>query len=417
MKSNFKLGNLFRNNKFLIVISVIISIIVWINLSLSNDNESTTTISNIPIQINLSDEAVDNGLQIFSGDDQTASVTVSGNRVALGSTTSDDIVVSAQTAGTITRSGTYPLSLTASKVDSSDNFEITSSVSPSVITIFVDYARKTSFDIENKIKYSVADGYHADVTLSYDKVTIQGPQTEMSKIASVAIEGNISGELTESTELECDIKLYDSSGSELTDNMFTFNHDTIVAAISVNPIKEVPLKASFSNKPSGLDIDSLISISPSSILVSGGSDVLDELESISTEKIDFTTLNNKESTLKLNIDLPDDCINLNDTDTARVTIDLSDYSSKKFQVGNFTVSGLDSSYSYQVNTESLTVKIKGEKSDLQDISSSDITCVIDASSIEGTTGSISLPVKIKIKGNNSCWAYGEYKANVIISES
>ena len=62
-------------------------------MSFSDSNETTATISNIPIQITLSDDAVDNGLQIFTGNDQTASVTVTGNRAILGSVAASDVTV------------------------------------------------------------------------------------------------------------------------------------------------------------------------------------------------------------------------------------------------------------------------------------------------------------------------------------
>ena len=75
-RPSFRLSRLFKNNKFLIIISLVISISVWVAMSFSDSNETTATISNIPIQITLSDDAVDHGLQIFTGHDQTASVTV-----------------------------------------------------------------------------------------------------------------------------------------------------------------------------------------------------------------------------------------------------------------------------------------------------------------------------------------------------
>ena len=415
MKSKFSMRKLFSNSKFVLVLSVLISVTIWVNMSLSSDNHATATIANIPIDVTLSEEAENNGLHIFSGLDQSASVTVDGNRVALGSINTSDIIISAPTAGTITSSGTYPLSLTARKLNPNDNFEIISPVSPSVITVFVDYMRKSNFEVENKVNYSVAEGYHADVTLSYSKIKVEGPQTEISKIASVGIEGTIGGTLKEDTELECDVKLYDVNGAELTDNFFTLSHDKITVAFSVNPVKEVPVKLDFENKPSELDIDSLISISPSSVMISGPEDVLNKTEYVKTEPIDFLSLDNKEINRDLDIVLPDNCINLNDNNTASVEIDLSSFETKKVNTSNLVVSGLNNGFTSQITTDSIEVKLKGSKYELQKINGNNVVCVIDASNIEEITGSISLPVKVKINGSKSCWAYGEYKANVIVT--
>lgn len=419
MKSNknkFTFGKLFRNNKFILVLSVIVAVCIWINLSLSDTNESTATVSNIPVQVNLSDEALDNGLQIFSGNDQNASVTVTGNRVTLGSVTADDIIISAPTAGTITTSGTYPLSLTSKKANASDNFEITSSVSPSVITIFVDHFKEASFDVEPKLTYKVSEGYHADVTLSSDSITVSGPQTEISKISYVSIEGEIKGELKEDTTLDCEVKLYDNSGSELTNNMLTLSETTVTAAFSVMSEKEIPLSVSWDNKPSGLNVDKYISISPAKILVTAPKDVLDKLESIPTEKVDFTSLTNKKTTLDLDIELPAKCFNLSEIERVTATVDLSSFKSKRISAKQFNVTGLGVGYSYSVSTESIDVQIVGPSKQLSAVTSSDIICNISTAGLDGTTGSISLPVKVGIKGNDACWAYGTYKANVYVTK-
>src|SRR5574344_1174325 len=78
------LKSLFRNNKFVLVLSLFIAVVIWINMSLGTDNTTNITVSDIPINVTLSDEATASGLIIFSGGNQTGSVSVSGNRATLG---------------------------------------------------------------------------------------------------------------------------------------------------------------------------------------------------------------------------------------------------------------------------------------------------------------------------------------------
>lgn len=415
-KRRFSLSRLFRNNKFVLIISLVMSIIIWVVMSLSNTNESDRVINDIPIQINLSEEAENNGLKIFSGDDQNASVTVKGNRVTLGTITSDDIVVSAQTAGTISTPGTYALSLTAKKAMSTDNFEISSSVSPSVITVFVDHSKKASFEIENKLKYTVAKGYHADVTLSTSKVKVKGPQSEVSKIASASIEGTIGGEIREDKSSEFDIKLYDSSGTEISNGMIDLSETSVTANFSVLPEKEVPVNLAYKNKPQNLNVNNFASLSPSKILIAAPSSVLDKLNSVSTEEIDMNNISNAKIKRNLELDLPDKVTNLSDNKTISASLDLSSFRSKRLSVSNknFHLTGLDKSYSYYFSTDALDVTVKGPKNRIKKLSASNISCSIDASDIDGTTGSISLPAKISIKNNNTCWVFGDYKVNVYV---
>ena len=109
-------------------------------------------------------------------------------------------------------------------------------------------------------------------------------------------------------------------------------------------------------------------------------------------------------------------MNLSETKTATVKINLKDFTKKRMVTNNFTVTGLSDEYKYNVTTESLSVDILGKKSSIDKLKPSDINCRIDASQIDGTTGSISLPVTVKILGSNSCWAYGEYKANITVTK-
>ena len=411
----FSLSAPFRNNKFLLVISVLFAIAIWISMSLSDTNESVLTVTNIPIQINLSDEAVDDGLEIFSGADQTASVTVTGNRVSLGSISAEDIIVSAQTAGTITTPNTYTLSLSARKANPSDNFEITSTVTPSVVVVVVDHKRESTFDLRNEIKYNVSEGYHAAATLSSDSITVTGPQTELSKISYVSVTGKIRGELKDNTSLECDVKLFDNLGFELTNNLFVLSEEKVTANFSVLPEKEIPLEVNFKNKPSGIDAKDFAEISPSKILVAAPQEVLDKLESIKTEEVDFNTLSNKKNHLELDLDIPSQCTNLSETKTVDATVDLSSFNTRRVKTSHISVRKLDVAYSYNVSTEYLDITLKGKKSELDNIDPSSIVCEVDASGIDGTTGSITLPANVRISGKKTCWAYGEYQVNISVT--
>ena len=105
------------------------------------------TISDIPVQVELSEDAVNNGLQVFSGSDYKASLTVTGNRAVVGSLQASDITVKAA-ANYVDSAGNYTLYLNASKNDPYSNFQISSAIKPSTIDVFIDYLREATFDIQ-----------------------------------------------------------------------------------------------------------------------------------------------------------------------------------------------------------------------------------------------------------------------------
>ena len=98
-KKKRALNKLFQNNKFLIILALVISTITRVYMSMGTTNDTTVTISNIPIQIELPDQLDNNGLQVFRDAEQTATVTVTGSRAVLGSIGTKDITVTGATNG------------------------------------------------------------------------------------------------------------------------------------------------------------------------------------------------------------------------------------------------------------------------------------------------------------------------------
>ena len=405
-----------QSTNFLFILSVVISLSIWIIMSISTGNDTSLTISGIPVQVELSDEAVNNGLQVFSGSDYDASLTVTGNRAVVGSLQASDITVKA-TANYVDSAGNYTLYLNASKNNPYSDFQISSSIKPSTIDVFIDYLREETFDIQENVVYKVDDGYYASTTLSSKTIYISGPQSEVSKIAKVVASADIDGTLNSSQKVDADIILYDSAGKEINTDLLSLDFKTVEAAISVLPEKEVTLKPVFTNLPAGLQItDDMISVEPSSIMLAGTDDVLVKTDAVSLAPIDFTTLTNTRTTFDLAVEIPTDCKNISNTSTAKVTLDLSSLSSKKLVVEKFTVQGLASGYSAEVTQKSLEVTVYGTSSQIDSLNASDITAVIDVSASGGMKGSVSMPVTFAIENGSSCWVSGSYKANLTISE-
>lgn len=416
-KKKLSLNKLFQNNKFLIILSLVISTITWVYMSMGTTNDTSVTISNIPIQIELPDQLVNNGLQVFSDTEQTATVTVTGSRAVLGSISTKDITVTAATNG-IDSAGTYQISLSAVKTNPSANFQIISTVTPSNVNVIVDYLRETSFPIQENVVYKVADGYYASTSLASKNITVSGPQTEIAKIVKVSASAELDGILDDSTSATADILLYDKSGNRISTDLLKMEFGTVEASISVLPEKTVKVVPEFMNKPEGLNLgDDMLSVEPSEILLAGPKKVLDNTKSIKLESIDFATLSNKRYEYNdQGINIPTDCKNISNSTAAKVVLDLSSLSKKTYTVDSFKVSGLSSEYKADVTQTNMSVTVIGSKKELENLKSSDIECIIDTSDQSGTVGSVQMPVTFKLKGTSTCWVSGSYKANITISE-
>ena len=407
---------IFSKNYVIFILAVIISIGIWTYMSLNSSNDTTVTISNVPIQMDLSESSRNLGLQIFTDEKQTASVTVTGNRTVLGSVTESDLTVTAA-ASSVNSSGNFTLPVSAAKKNPSSNFQITGST-PSSVSVMVDYYKESTFQIQDKILFGVADGYYGATSLPYNSITISGPQTEVMKIKQVAAVASVEDNLLETTDVEADIVLYDENGNELSQKLLTMSFRTLTATISVLTEKSVKVEAGYVNKPSGLDLTNLVDMHPSGILLAGPDDVMKTLVSVKTEEIDFSTLSDEAVTFNtLAINIPEKCKNISNNATAQVKIDLSGMTKKTFDVDTFKVEGLSSAYKAEVTSKNISVTVIGPKSEIESLDADKITATISVTDPAVKTGSVEMPVTFRFDGANSCWAYGKYTANLNISES
>lgn len=418
MKKQSLFQRLMQKNYVIFIFALVISLIIWIYMSFNSTSVNTTfTIRDIPIQMELSEESRDLGLQVFPSGEAKASVTVTGNRTVLGLLNENDITVTAAAGSINSPDSNVTLPVSATKRSSRSNFEI-NSVSPTSITVTVDYYKESDFQIQDGVVFYLEDGYYGSTSLSVNSVKISGPQTEVLKIKKVKAVATVPNKLSKSVETEAALHLYDENNNELSQKTLSLSVESVKASVTVLPEKTVPVEAVFQNKPEGLEItNDMITITPPEIQLAGPTDTIGKLESVKLEPIDFSGIKNERIDFdNLGIVIPESCKSINNYTTAKVTLDLSKLSSKTFTVDKFVVEGLSDQYTYKVTSKSVDVTVIGYKDDLDKMTAKQITAVIDTSNSSGKTGSVEMPVTFRFEGSTSCWAYGTYHANITITQ-
>lgn len=419
-KSKITLNMLFKNNKFLLAFSFLMACILWLFFSQNSGVESTASISDIPISIQLSDQAKKDGLVIFTGADTKATVQISGNRLTLGTVTKEDIqVVAEQAANTILTPNTYSLELTA-KNNSVKTFKI-ESVSPQFASVYVDRYSQKTLEIKDKIEYKVDPTYYAaSPILSTDKITVSGPQTEVLKVASAEVVGTVDGVLTSTYKNDYKVILYDAAGGEIKNELITTSADSVTVTISVLPKKKLPLEATFTNVPAGFNTDNFANMVPKEITIAGPEDTIGRMESVELEPIDFSEISPTNTTFTREVALPNGCKNISNITQVIVTLDLSGYSTVRQTVNKFSFKNLPSGYTATPTTSAIDVTIVGPENVIEDLASSDLSAVIDLKSLgQDFVGSTEVPVTIEVTGVKNCWAYSQikYTANITVSKN
>ncbi len=413
----FSIGKLFYNNKFVLVFSLVTSFIIWIAISSNDSKGHPVTISDIPIAIDLSESATQDGLKIFSGQDTTASVQVRGNRLIVGQLNKNDIKITAQQAATTIMSpGNYTLELTAKKNSMLNDYEFVSTVQPAFITVTVDRYREAEFNIEPNINFTANSEYFVGSTvLSTTNVRISGPESEVSKIKKVVAEGTIAEELQDSKTIKANLVFYDAYGEPISGEAISSTVSEVDATIPVLVRKNLPVEVDFTNKPEDLKIsNNMITIKPNTLEIAGPKSAMEELESVHLSPIDFNSINLENNSFELAVNLPKGCRSLNNLYTVNVELNMNSFKEKNLWVTQFSLVNAPEGKETNIYTDGIMVRCVGPASRITNLKANNISGIIDMEGKESTTGYLEIPVKLNID-SKEIWVYGSYSVNVGIT--
>ncbi len=430
-KAPFTVKNVFYHNTFVLAFSFVVAVVVWFIMS-ANSASRNVVIHDVPIKVNISSAAQEEGLQIFNMSYNTADVEVSGNNLLTSRLTADDFEVSVTLNPTSTKVAgntlqKMTLQVRAVKTNSMGSYEI-ASVSPEEVTVEYDRSREVTFPIENHIQYSSADGYYAGTpVLSADNVTISGPESAVNRINHVAVSYNVENALRQDASFTCPIRLYDQNNQEITDTSgmyLTMNVDTIDVTIPVTPVKTVSLTASTLHQPEGFSQDR-IQVSPSEITIAGTSDVLSGISEIQLDTIiDFAQLDvNGTNVFTSDITLPSGVRNISAVgdavSQATVTINLNGYEEASVTASAANIQLVNAPTGAQLSTSSLPVSVVGPEAQVTRLTGSEVSVQVDLSNFQERTGTVEVPATVTLTGAaaDSCWVVGEYTVSVNFSAS
>lgn len=413
--SNFRLGKLFYNDKFVMGFSIFLAFIFWLYVSSTTQEASVFTVTDIPVSL----PELTHELKYFNAQDIKAEVRISGNALVVATVTSDDIYITANDTSFITSPGNYTLDLVPKKSGMKMDYTFDSSPSPSSVNVYVDrQAEPREIEITDKIKVSSVDenSYASTTTLSQQTVKVSGAESIVNSIAQVCAEYEFKSTLSQTTVVTAPLVFYDSLGNKVDTKYITYDIAKVDATIPILKLVNVDIVPSITNMPDTLNISDKITVDPPTIRLAVPTN-MSSTAGISTENIDFSKVTIDNNKFEVGLSIPSGCKNINGTEKATITFDTSDMETKTLAVTNFNVINEGDDQTTSVSTQSLNVTLIGSKDQLSTITSSNITAVIDMSAkAPNFIGMAEMPVSIKINSKfNSCWAYGSYTVNVTSS--
>ncbi len=323
-------SRLLRNDRLMMVCSLLLAVTVWYIVISGSSNISTRTIT-----CTLNTTGVGNGsLQVIEEKNITVDVVVEGAWSDILQLTQEDIRVQLNTAD-IQNAGNCRVNVVASRNSQKGGYEILST-SPSFTTLFCDeWVEAQQFTVEAgeiiaEAPHVSAEGDERDIhavrvetdDLPGGILLVQGPRSEVSRIdrmtamvyreASLSskqvFEGEVVAKDANDTALNlqyCKFLRY-AEDPAVNANAALMDITTLNVEVTLKERREIPFFYDVLNAPSGVDLTDIITLEPSAVIVEGEQELLNAYaEKISQLKtVDFDSLSTSEKAVSDLVELP-----------------------------------------------------------------------------------------------------------------
>lgn len=414
------LHKLLYDNKALMVFSVILSVIIWLVVTISLSPIDTATIQDVPVTIDLANSVpAQFDLQIFGQSEFDVDVEVSGKRYLLSSVDADSVKIVAQTAY-VDSAGKHTLSLKAIKVNESDEFEIVS-LSQDYVEVFFDVYMEQDFPIEAKLNIKdelVEEGYIAgEAVVSAETVMISGPQTEVASISKVYAEMNIDKPLSETQTQAAQINACNDSGASLHYLSYNYGNSEITITLPVYYVVSKPTSISFKNAPLDyIDKPLRYTVNPEKLTAGiAGTDEENFPETISVLTVDFSQLTPGSNRFTVLSDEIPSVLPVEASTEFEVVVYVEGCDKKTLGVPVGNISFINAPEGYEVKEiiksvgNAVTV---GPKDSLSGVTATDIYAVVDLTNADVSSPTQEFTAKLSVRNSTDCWVSGEYTVTV-----
>lgn len=428
--------SLFYNNKFLIVFSVVVSIMLWASVKINYSADVTRTLSDVKVNISENISLPEDYKVFFGSEDVVVDVEVSGKayNVNQRALTKDDIIV--ETASSyIDSAGQRTLSLVAKVADTSGATDVNiTKISPSSITVYFDKEVTETFNVvaklENDTKSLATDKFTVgNIVPSMNTVEVKGPANIINKLEKVYFKAALDNAvlpLTATKEVEAEIAyvLDRTSDSKYLSCPGINESNPATVTIPLYVSKEVATSVKFVNQPAIYSDEApKFTVYPTKVNVLYNSKD-EEIGNFYVGTVDFSTVSNKVNYFNFVVDEKTG-FSLVDKSITKftVTLDMSSMASVTLTQtpGKIVFVNQDERYSYTINAEKSelnTITVIGPREKLENITQEDIQVEINVSSLnleEKDEQVVEVSnISIVSDGFEDCWVYGKYKAYIAV---
>ena len=360
----------------------------------------------LPVTITTNYLTIADGYILYSTDVSKENITLSGP--------SSELDKVATCTAEVTYSGEKTLRLLVRGANGLLNgVTVTMEGSDNTVDVVFDVVEEKTLPVTATTNYlRIADGYILYSTeVSKETVTLSGPSSELSKVATCTAEASYNSELTESVTLDTPLRFYTSGGKEVKFQYTTLEESNVDVTLQVYKTATMPVKVNFINAPRGFD-NSVLSyaLSCKQLKVAGPAEKIDALSTLSIGTIDLSTFS-LNKVYEMPIELPTDIYLLDNISTITVSFDCSGLETKTMNLPASCVQvvNLPATYQLTVETERLmNVILCGPKGAMETLTPEQVVIEIDAEDFAVATGQQNIACRLYVPSNGKIFALGSY---------
>ena len=400
-------NKIFNSKIFIILFSLALSFTLWLYISSLNGDTYTRTFKQVPVMFTGEDTLKSSRDMVVTDPDISyVTVEINGPRKIITGLSSTDlaaVVDVSKLSVAMYTSQQYTISFP----DGTDLSSITvTEKTPESVNFMVSRLTSKTVPVKGSFTGTIAEGFTSmKVTYDPSTITVSGPEAYLKDIDYVAVSFG-SSEISSSYSENAVFTPMSDEGEEISRTGLTFSDEMILCTIPVLAVKDVPLDINLIYSAGAADYNTIVTIEPAYITLSGDSSILDEINRIVVATVntgDF--LSTFTDTYQIKID--NELNNLTGVTEASVTVSFSGLASKSFNVTNISVTGVPEGYEYELITTKLNVLVRASEEELSSINSENIRATLNLSDTAVSEGLITAPAKISIDGAINAGSVGD----------
>ena len=418
MKKKSLMKKIYDSKAFWIVISLLVSISIWIYVTDIDKEEHNQTFYGVRVELEGENILKDSrNLVITDLDTNTVNVNITGPRRVVGSLSSADLVakidVSKLSQAAYTSQPYY-----ISFPDGIDKSGIKIvRTTPNTVNFMVSQLVSKPIQVRGAFEGKLAENHTAETPVfEPSTITVSGAESYLKNVEYAWVNFGKDVTVDSSYSVDSPVKLMDAEGKPCSMENLILSNETVRASLPLLEIKDIALGIDIIEGAGATKANTKIKIEPASITLAGDSAILAGINKIILGTVDLTDFASTFSET-YTIPLDNELKNLTGVSEAKVSIEIPGLETRSYKVKNISYINAAEGQAVEILSESIDVTIRGESEELDKIKAENLRAVVDLTDFKDSTGTYMPEAKIYVGDSITAGAIGKAPVSIEIRKA